>query len=110
MLIDCFFVHAEGNAMPIHDWAGVPAGLFHHFHQDWSIEIARALNRGRLPKGVAALVEQRAGPVEADVLAIERKARQRPEDNGGGVATMGPPLTRIIRRTDNEIQAVRANR
>ena len=59
--------------MPIHDWTRVPAGLFHHFHQDWTIEIARALNRGRLPKGVAALVEQRAAPREADVLAIERQ-------------------------------------
>ena len=60
--------------MPIHDWTKVPAGLFHHFHQDWSIEIARTLNRGRLPQGVSALVEQRAGPREADVLAIESKA------------------------------------
>jgi Protein of unknown function (DUF4058) len=48
--------------MPIHDWSRVPAGLFHHFHQDWSIEIARTLNRGRLPKGLSALVEQRSGP------------------------------------------------
>lgn len=48
--------------MPIHDWTRVPAGLFHHFHQDWTIELARALNRGRLPKGIAALVEQRLGP------------------------------------------------
>lgn len=42
--------------MPIQDWTRVPAGLFHHFHQDWSVEIVRALNRGILPKGVAALV------------------------------------------------------
>ena len=38
--------------MPIHDWTRLPGGLFHHFHQDWSIEIARELNRGRLPQGV----------------------------------------------------------
>ena len=44
--------------MPIHDWTRVPAGLFHHFHQDWSVEIARTLNRGRLPKGLSALVEK----------------------------------------------------
>jgi hypothetical protein len=31
--------------MPIHDWTRVPVGLFHHFHQDWTIEIARDLNR-----------------------------------------------------------------
>ena len=56
--------------MSIHDWTRVPAGLFHHFHQDWSIEIARALNRGRLPAGLSALVEQRAGLREPDLLAI----------------------------------------
>ena len=57
--------------MPLHDWTHIPAGLFHHFHQDWSIEIARELNRGRLPQGLSALVEQRSGPHEADVLTIE---------------------------------------
>jgi hypothetical protein len=99
--------------MPIHDWTRVPAGLFHHFHQDWSIEIARALNRGRLPKGLSALVEQRAGPRESDVLAIERQAR-RPRSEGprgdGSVAIMAPPVTRIERRTTKQISAVRANR
>ena len=30
-----------GDDMPIHDWTRLPGGLFHHFHQDWSIEIAR---------------------------------------------------------------------
>jgi hypothetical protein len=98
------------NAMPIHDWTRVPAGLFHHFHQDWTIEIARTLNRGLLPKGVAALVEQRAGPREADVLAIERRAHPpRPEEDGG-VTTMPPPVARIVRRTSKEIYSGRANR
>jgi hypothetical protein len=55
--------------MPLHDWSRVPSGLFHHFHQHWSIEITTALNRGRLPKGLAALVEEQAGPKEPDVLA-----------------------------------------
>ncbi|MBY0527774.1 MAG: hypothetical protein K2R98_30530 [Gemmataceae bacterium] len=50
--------------MPIRDWTRVPAGLFHHFHQHWSIEITSALNRGILPKEVSALVEQRAGAPE----------------------------------------------
>jgi hypothetical protein len=97
--------------MPIHDWTRVPAGLFHHFHQDWSIEIARTLNRGRLPKGVAALVEQRVGPVEGDVLAIERRGQtRRPEENVGAVATLPRPTARIVRQTTKEIHAVRANR
>ena len=96
--------------MPIHDWTRVPAGLFHHFHQDWTVELARTLNRGRLPRGVAALVEQRAGPREADVLAIERQSRPRPTEPGGGVAVRERPATRIVRRTDKEISFGRANR
>jgi hypothetical protein len=71
--------------MPLHDWTRVPPGLLHHFHQDWSIEFARTLNRGGLPKGVSALVERRSGPLEADVLAIESRARDSavpPESNG----------------------------
>jgi hypothetical protein len=96
--------------MPIHDWTRVPAGLLHHFHQDWTIEIARTLNRGRLPPGVAALVEQRAGPREADVLAIERKGKPRPAGSEGGVAVQKPPATKIIQRSANRIYADRANR
>jgi hypothetical protein len=57
--------------MPTHDWSRVPSGLFHDFHQSWSIRITDALNAGRLPDGVEALVAQRAGPKESDVLAIE---------------------------------------
>jgi hypothetical protein len=26
--------------MPLHDRSRMPSGLIHHFHQDWSIEIA----------------------------------------------------------------------
>ena len=58
--------------MPIHDWARVPAGLFHHFHQDWSIRITNALNAGLLPKGLSALVE-RSNPRIADLKRIERR-------------------------------------
>jgi hypothetical protein len=96
--------------MPIHDWSRVPAGLFHHFHQHWSIEIAATLNRGRLPKGVAALVEQCSGPRESDVLAIERRGKTHSgfaED--AGVATMIPPVTRFVSRTTKQIYATRAN-
>ncbi len=58
--------------MPIHDWSQIPPALFHDFHQSWSIRIKDALNAGRLPRGIAALVEQRSGPKESDVLAVER--------------------------------------
>jgi len=98
--------------MPIHDWTRVPSGLFHHFHQDWSIEITRCLNRGLLPKGLSALVEQRSGPREADVLAVERRTKSpRPaSEDEGAVLTVERPLTTIVRRTTKEIYAGRANR
>jgi len=87
--------------MPLHDWTRIPAGLFHHFQQDWSIEIARELNRGRLPQGLSALVEQRSGPREADVLNIEstRKTRRSGSDRGGGAAVAELPAARIVRRS-----------
>ena len=97
--------------MPLHDWTRVPSGLYHHFHQSWSIRIADALNSGRLPKGIAALVEQRFNPMEPDVLAIESQAHRWPLDSdAGGVATQSPPVTSIIRWTSKEIFAGRANR
>lgn len=55
--------------MPIHDWTRVDAGLFHDFHQDWTIELCRSLNAGRLPPGYVALVEQQTGG-----LAVARAA------------------------------------
>src|ERR1700681_1309248 len=97
-------------AMPIHDWTRVPAGLFHDFHQSWTIRIKDALNAGRLPKGVAALVEQRAGPRDADALAIRQRATRTEERLDGGVAARQRPATRIVRRTTKEIHAGRANR
>jgi hypothetical protein len=108
-----FGYHADpgDNAMPLHDWSRVPAALFHHFHQDRSIEIARALNRGRLPKGLSALVALRARPKESEVLAIEVRPNGRPsEEADGGIVTMPPPVTRIVRRTTNDCYANRANR
>jgi hypothetical protein len=99
--------------MPIHDWTRVPAGLFHDFRQSWSIRIKDALNGGRLPEGLSALVEQRAGYREPDVLTIESR-RQPPRDGiregDGNIATSVPPVTRIVRRTTRGIYAFRANR
>jgi hypothetical protein len=94
--------------MPFHDWTRVPAGLFHDFHQSWSIRIKDALNAGRLPKGLSALVEQRSGPREVDVLTIERRTKSdRP---GTGAAILDNPRTQIVRRSSKQIYAARANR
>ena len=96
--------------MPLHDWTRVPAGLFHHFHQEWSIELSRRLNRGILPPGVSALVEQRAGTVEPDVLAIEERSRRVLPADAGGLLTLDEPKTRMTYRTTREIYSGRANR
>jgi hypothetical protein len=96
--------------MALHDWSKVPIGLFHHFHQDWSIELARTLNRGLLPSGLSALVEQRAGPKQPDVLAIEGYDNRSHFTRPNGLAILDRPVTRHIRRSSREIYATRANR
>jgi hypothetical protein len=41
---DCGYNGRHGGiAMRIRDWSRVPAGLFHDFHQSWSIGIKDAL-------------------------------------------------------------------
>ena len=98
--------------MPLHDWTRVPSGLFHDFHQSWCIRIKDALNAGLLPQGTIALVEQRSGPREPDVLAVEARARRTRTDleAGGGLATIEPPAVQMVQRSDKEIYAGRANR
>src|SRR5882672_5883895 len=58
--------------MPIHDWTRVDAGLFHDFHQDWTIELCRSLNAGRLPAGYVALVDHQTGGPIPDILSLNR--------------------------------------
>ncbi|HTU91947.1 MAG TPA: DUF4058 domain-containing protein [Gemmataceae bacterium] len=98
--------------MPIHDWSRVPAGLFHDFHQTWTIHIKTALNAGRLPKGLSALVEQKSGPREADVLTVEttRAIPEASTEEGRGLLILDRPVTSIVRRTTRAIYAGRANR
>jgi uncharacterized protein DUF4058 len=97
--------------MPIHDWSRMPAGLFHDFHQVWSILIRNTLNRKLLPEGFTALVEQRSGPREGDILAIESEEEShRDRRPTGGTATMDRPTAKIIRQTDRQFYAKKANR
>lgn len=97
--------------MPIHDWTRVPSGLFHHFHQSWTIRLTDALNAGRLPKGLSALAEQRFGAWEADLLTIEARGNgnRREPENGASTQTRSRPKTRFMRKSDMEIYAGRAN-
>jgi len=98
--------------MPIHDWTRVDAGLFHDFHQDWTVELRRSLNAGRLPPGFVALVEQQTGGPIPDVLTLSR----RPSDTAGSewvgglaVATV-PPKARFVVEGEQDTYARRANR
>ena len=102
-----------GNAaMPLHDWTRAPSGLFHHFHQSWSVRITESPECRPSTKGDIALVEQRSGPREPDVLAIEARARRGPilTRPAAGVATLEPPVTQMVHRSDKETYAGRANR
>lgn len=43
--------------MPIHDWSRVEVGVFHDFHQAWTIEVINALNCGGLSPEYFAMAE-----------------------------------------------------
>lgn len=98
--------------MPIHDWSRVDANLFHDFHQTWSIAIRNALNRGLLPKGYSALVEQHAAGLIPDVITLKSRSRpDRPvEPVGGAVVVATPPKARHVLRAEQEIFAALSNR
>jgi hypothetical protein len=97
--------------MPIHDWTRVDAGLFYHFHQDWTIELCRSLNAGRLPSGFVALTDQQThGPIP-DVLTLNRGPRTLEKRDDGGVAVAtAPPRARFIVEHEEDTYARRANR
>lgn len=95
--------------MPVHDWTRVSAGGFHNFHQDWTIEIYRALNRDVLPPGYSAYTDLRVSGWEPDVVAIETRG-QAP--GGGKTVAELPPRARQVARVESEAAAYarRANR
>ncbi len=98
--------------MPIHDWTRVDAGLFHDFHQDWTIELRRSLNAGRLPAGYVALADQQIGGPIPDVLTLSRRppgTGAREPAGGLAVATV-PPQARFIDEIEEDTYARRANR
>jgi hypothetical protein len=98
--------------MPIHDWTQVDAGIFHDFHQAWTIEIRNALNRGLLPTGFFALAERFiSGPIP-DVVTLQRRTpRPVPPESGGGVAVADlPPQARFIVSAESDLYSRKANR
>jgi hypothetical protein len=102
--------------MPIHDWTLVEAGLFHDFHQTWTVLLCRALNEGVLPSDHYALIEQKVPYKEPDVLTLKLSALDddtNPKNDRGGVAVASaPPRVRLTRRNENEVNyyARKANR
>ena len=94
--------------MPIHDWTRVSAGMFHDFHQDWTIEIRRTLNRGLLPPGYSAVTDLRVLGWEPDVVAIHA-ANAAP---GGLAVEETPPRAQQVARIESESAAYarKANR
>jgi hypothetical protein len=99
--------------MPIHNWKAVDAGIFHDFHQAWTVEIRNALNGGGLPDGFFAMAEQVvSGPIP-DVVTLQRSSSRSADarDGGGGIAIAeAPPKARFIATTEHEAYAARANR
>jgi len=86
--------------MPIHDWTRVYEGLFHDFHQSWSIRIKNALNADKLPQGLSALVERSTPKKEPEVPAILL----------GETLLLEPPKAQIVRESAKESYADKANR
>ena len=95
--------------MPIHDWTRVRPNRFHHFHQTWTAAIASALNAGKLPPGYFALVEQRAGGPEPDVITLDLNSPALSPSPGLAIAE-APLKTRFVRRTEAASYARKANR
>src|SRR4029077_7481355 len=98
--------------MPIHDWTKVHAGTFHHFHHSWIEEIARALNRGLLPREYYAMAEQITGSLGPDVLTLNMPVHgsfsAEPSSSSGGVAVAtAPPKVRFHARTEVDIYATK---
>lgn len=94
--------------MPIHDWTRVPAGTYHAFHQDWTIELCRTLNRGVLPQGFEAAPEAKVSGWEPDAVTIQ----YQDAPPGGVAVTDAPPRAVVTARAepDELSYARRANR
>src|SRR5947209_5540892 len=96
--------------MPVHDWTRVDAGLFHAFHQQWISALCVALNSGGLPPEYFALPEQNIrGPIP-DVLTLRLAPAAENESKGGLAVATEPPRTRLVRRSEEDIYAAKADR
>lgn len=97
--------------MPIHDWRRASAGVFHDFHQAWSMEIRRALNAGLLPGSYFAMVEQVIGGPIPDVVTLQQRLPQEPGRPTGGALAVAeaPPQARFVVSSEAGDYVARAN-
>ena len=94
--------------MPVHDWNGVNAGVFHDFHHEWISKIRNTLN-DRLPEDYYALAEQITGPFGPDVVTLQRPSHR--SEKPGGVALLDrPPQTKVRERAETERYARKRKR
>lgn len=98
--------------MPIHDWTKVDAGLFHHFHQAWTVDLCSDLNAGVLPSDYFALVEQSMPGAIPDVLTLKlSEGSDRPETASAALSlATAPPRARLVARSGIDVYARKANR
>jgi len=98
--------------MPIHDWTQVDEGLFHAFRQSWIGTLCDALNTGGLPSDHFALLERRIQSQYSDMLQLELPSSGEEAGNGvtGLAVATAPPRTRLIRKSDAEVYARKADR
>jgi hypothetical protein len=96
--------------VPIHNWTRVGPNRFHDFHQKWTIAICNALNADRLPSGYFAMVEQRTGGPEPDVVTLELNPPVTPPGSGGVAVDLQPPKARFVTRSEAAAYARKANR
>jgi hypothetical protein len=113
--------------MPIHDWARVHAGIFHHFHQRWIAAITDVLNQRLLPAEYYALAEQQGAGFELDVLTLKTSgapesaadAAEHPvtqpsgncdgNDAAGGGVLVAEPRVRVRAEADLEFYRRKQN-
>ncbi len=104
--------------MPVHDWTRVPAGIFHHFHQQWMAAISNALNEGRLPPGYYALAEQIDGDIGPDLLTLEIEVSNGGDSSPkgfleqapiGGAVSVAEPKARFKAETEMDWYALKQN-
>jgi hypothetical protein len=93
--------------MLLHDWTRVKSGTYHHFHYYWLAAIGLRLNSGLLPPGLFAMVEQRVGGPEPDVVTLSTKD---PKPRPDATATTVAPSASTVEKAEKVRYARKTNR